>query len=382
MSKNNPSILFVANVDKEHILKFHVPTIRMLTEKGWSVDVACAGSEAVPFCRNRYILHYERSPFTPKLFVGIAELCRIINKNNYDIVYCHTPVGGLAARIASIKSRKRGKTKVVYFAHGYHFFKGAPLVNKLIYYPIEKILSYFTDTIITINDEDYEITKNKFRSCKAYKTNGIGIDTDKFIPDADRIAIRNEYREAMNIPSDATVLVYLAELIKNKNQYFLLRVLKKLIDDGNKNIFLVLAGIDHSDGDIPGYAKEMNVADNVRFLGWRSDIRNLYYMSDICTASSIREGFGLNIAEAMLCEIPVVATENRGHNTIIEDGKNGFLATQGNEDTYAKKILTIINDDRLRQAFVSTASEDAKKYTTDIVLKDLYNILSSQLEDK
>ena len=107
MSRNNPKILFVANIDKEHILKFHIPTIRMLRNKNWIVDVACAGNEEIPYCSNRFVLHYERSPFTPKLFKGISELYRIIKENDYDIVYCHTPVGGLAARIASIKARKK-----------------------------------------------------------------------------------------------------------------------------------------------------------------------------------------------------------------------------------------------------------------------------------
>lgn len=381
MSRNNPKILFVANVDKEHILKFHTPTIKMLRDKNWIVDVACAGNEEIPFCNNRYVLHYERSPFTPKLFKGISELCKIINENDYDMVYCHTPVGGLAARIASIKARKKG-TKVIYFAHGYHFFKGAPLLNWLIYYTIEKIMSLFTDSIITINDEDFEITKKNFRNCTPYKINGIGIDTEKFKADTDNSNIRAQYRESMNIPEDATVLVYLAELIKNKNQFFLLRVLKKLIDDGNNNIYLVLAGIDHADGKVENYAEELNIRDNIRYLGWRNDIRNLYCMSDICTASSIREGFGLNIAEAMLCSIPVVAAENRGHNTIIKDGYNGYLVPQGDENTFAEKILSLINNEKEREMIVTNASHGAEKYTTGVVLNDLYDILSSHIQEE
>ena len=365
MSKNNPKILFVANVDKEHILKFHIPTIKMLRDKNWIVDVACAGNEEIPFCNNRYVLHYERSPFTPKLFKGISELCKIINENDYDIVYCHTPVGGLAARIASIKARKKG-SKVIYFAHGYHFYKGAPLLNWLIYYTIEKIMSLFTDSIITINDEDFEITKKNFRNCTPYKINGIGIDTEKFEADTDNSDIRAQYRESMNIPADATVLVYLAELIKNKNQLFLLRVLKKLIDDGNNNIYLVLAGIDHADGKVENYAEELNI----------------YCMSDICTASSIREGFGLNIAEAMLCSIPVVAAENRGHNTIIKDGYNGYLVPQGDENTFAEKILSLINNEKEREMIVTNASHGAEKYTTGVVLNDLHDILSSHIQEE
>lgn len=378
MNINKPKILFVANVDKEHILKFHIPTIKMLSEKNWNVDVACAGSENIPFCDNRYILHYERSPFTPKLFVGIKELYEIIKNNNYNIVYCHTPVGGLAARLASIKARKKN-TKVIYFSHGYHFFKGAPLLNWLIYYPIEKILSYVTDSIITINTEDFEITKKRFSTCKAYMINGIGIDTRKFICKDNRDEIRKKYRNEMNIPNEATVLIYLAELIKNKNQYFLLRVLKNLIDNGHNDIYLVLAGLDHSDGDIENYAKELGVEKNVRFLGWRDDVCQLYLMSDICTASSIREGFGLNIVEAMLCSIPVIAVKNRGHNSIINDGKTGFLVNQNDVDTFTDRILQLIKNDDLKKSFIANALKETNLYTTDTILNDLYDILSSHL---
>ena len=136
------------------------------------------------------------------------------------------------------------------------------------------------------------------------------------------------------------------------------------------------------DFDFAKYAEELNIENHVRYLGWRNDIRNLYYMSDICTASSIREGFGLNIAEAMLCSTPVIATKNRGHNTIIKDGHNGYLINQGDENAFAEKILSLINNEKKREMLISNASRDAEKYTTDVVLKDLYNILSSHIQEE
>ena len=375
--KQNPRILFVANVDKEHILKFHIPTIKMLSENGWIVDVACAGTENIPFCNNRYTLHYERTPFSPKLFVGIKELKHILKNNHYDIIYCHTPVGGLAARLASISIRNK-HTKVIYFSHGYHFFEGAPILNWLIYYPIEKILSYFTDSVITINKEDFEITKNKFKTCKAYFINGIGIDTEKFNFE-NRDYIRSKYRKELNIADDSLVLIYLAELIKNKNQYFLIRVIKYLIDKGFDNVVLVLAGIDHTDGDIEKYAKQLGVENNIRFLGWRNDVCNLYLMSDICTASSIREGFGLNIVEAMLCSVPVIAVKNRGHNSIITDTVNGFLVEQNDVSTFADRITELSHNNQLRELFIYNSQKNTHLYTTETILKELYCILSSHL---
>lgn len=377
--ERKPRVLLVANVAKEHVLKFHIPTIKMLKECGWYVDVACSGKDKVPYCDHQYNMSYKRSPFTILTLVGIKELKGIIDKGNYDIVYCHTPVGGFVGRIASIKARKRG-LKVVYFAHGYHFFRSAPKINWLIYYPIEKILSKITDAIILINKEDYILTKERFRNCKAYLINGIGIDQTRFVV-KNQEEIRKTYRKQMNIPDDSIVLVYLAELLPNKNQIFLMDVLKIVLTK-KENVYLILAGFDHSNGQFEEYAKKIGVSKNICFLGWREDIGNLYAMSDICTASSIREGFGLNLVEAMFCGIPVVATKNRGHETIIKDGENGFLVGLGDKKRFAECILRLIDEPELRGSFADVGKREAEKFTSLQILKDIKRILEENMISK
>lgn len=374
--KKQPRILLVANVAKEHVIKFHIPTIKMMHERGWHVDVACSGNEKISYCNQQFVLSYKRSPFNFAIIKGIYELKKIINEGRYDIIYCHTPVGGVAARIASVKARKQG-TKVIYFAHGYHFFKGAPKINWLIYYPIEKVMSLLTDSIILINREDYELTTKKLKNCKAYQLNGIGVDITRF-DIADREKVRCEYRRQMEIPEDANVLIYLAELLPNKNQVFLMRVLKQVLQS-EPNTYLILAGFDHSDGEFEKYAKKMGISKNVRFLGWREDVANLYSMSDICTASSIREGFGLNLVEAMVCGIPVIATKNRGHETIIKNGENGFLVDLGDENTFAERVIQLIGDKRLRKKFIERGRSEQKKYESSTILNDIQRIMEEHL---
>lgn len=371
-----PKILLVANVAKEHVLKFHVPTIKTLVEQGWHVDVACAGNEEIPYCHQRFVMSYKRSPFNFAIFKGIKELVKIVRDGEYDIIYCHTPVGGLAARIAARKIRKNG-TKVIYFAHGYHFFKGAPKQNWIIYYPIEKIMSLITDSIILINREDYKLTKRRFSNCKAYLLNGIGINTSRFkIENKD--VVKNEYRKHMGIPEDATVLIYLAELLPNKNQTFLMRVLKRILEK-KENVYLVLAGFDHCNGDFERYADKIGVKDHVRFLGWREDVGNLYAMADICTATSIREGFGLNLVEAMACGIPIVATKNRGHEMIIRDNENGFMVDLGDEATFEKRILQLIDDQTLQNRFVEIGMQEQYRYSSEVVTSEIIKILEAHL---
>lgn len=374
--RSQPKVLLVANVSKEHVLKFHVPTIKFLAESGWHIDVACSGQEKVPYCNNQFRMSYRRSPFNRYIFKGIKELKEIIDTEKYDIVYCHTPVGAFAARLASIGARKAG-TKVVYMAHGFHFYAGAPVQNWLLFYPIERILSHFTDGMILINGEDYQRAKTQFHQKRTYLLDGIGVDLTRF-PAADGAEIRRSYRAELNIPQDATVLVYLAELIPNKNQTMLLHVLKSL-RDSEENVYLVLAGIDHTDGALVKYAQELGVSEGLRYLGWRSDVTNLYAMADICTASSIREGFGVNIVEAMASGLPVVATDNRGHRAIIRNGENGFLVAKQDEALFEQRIMELIADRDLRKRIVSNAYPHLGKYSTSVITNRIRDILAEYL---
>ena len=249
-------ILFVANVAKEHIIKFHIPTIKRLSEEGWIVDVACGGKEEIPYCRKQFELPIDRSPFKTHFFKGIHLLKKIEEKETYDIIYCHTSVGSVVAKLASIKERKRG-TKVIHFAHGTYFYKGAPLYNWILYFPLFKALSYVTDATIAITEEDFHFSSKHFSHAKTYYVDGIGVDPNRFII-PDREAARAQYRRELKIPLDAIVLIYLAELSKNKNQQLLIRVLAKVLKE-NEKVFLVLPGRDYTGGELERLAQQRGV---------------------------------------------------------------------------------------------------------------------------
>lgn len=371
-----PKILFVANVTKDHILKFHVPTIKKLVEKGWIVDVASGGSEEIPVCHRHIVLPIDRSPFKGNLLKGIIQLKKEIKNNCYDIVYCHTEVGGIVGRIAACSFRKDG-LKVVKLDHGFYFYKGANWFTWALHFPVDKILSKLTDTFITINKEDYDLVKHHFKYCKNYIIDGIGVDPIRFVI-TEKEEIRKNYRLKFNIPQDATVLIYLAELSKNKNQILLMDALKLALKE-RKDIFLVLAGIDRMNGEYLKYAHKIGVEKNILFLGWRSDVNNLYAMSDICTASSIREGFGLNLVEAMYCGLPVIASNNRGHSTVIRNGENGYLVDKGDVATFAQRIISLSNDINKRKQFVEVAEREKIKFSSDSITNRLYEILKTEL---
>lgn len=370
MDKKQKKVLLVANVVKEHVLKFHVPTIRYLKGQGWTVDVAASGEEDVPYCDRQIRGMWKRSPFTLDTIRGAVQLRKLLSQEHYDIVYCHTPVGALVARLAAGKARRQG-TKVVYFAHGFHFYTGAPLMNWLLFYPVEKLLAHRTDLLITLNDEDYTRARMRFpKKLPVMRVPGVGVDFSR-LETENAQQKRAQLRSEWGIGQDALVLIYVAELIQNKNQQMLFEALKK-IKEKHTDTYLVLVGPDHADGSYQRLAQQMGVADSVVFTLWRSDVGACLRAADIAVASSKREGLALNIVEAMYCGLPVVATDNRGHVPIIRDGENGFLVHVNDSDKMAARVLEIAGDAQLREKL---SHHDVSQYSAQAVAEQIYGIL-------
>lgn len=362
-------ILIVANVAKEHIIKFHLPTIKMLKENGWNVQVACSGEDEVPYCDKQWRMKYKRNPFTFNTIIGIFQLRKILNNEDFDIIHCHTPTGGIVARIATINLKN--KPKVIYTSHGFHFFKGAPFLNWMLFFPVEKFLSYFTDILITINQEDFENAKKyNFHAKKILKISGVGVKLNKY--KVNDKSLRLKYREMLNIPKDSFVLIYVAEIIKNKNQKMILNALKEVQKD-IPNTYLLLVGPDHTTGEFFSYAKDMKIK-NVIFTGWRSDVPNLLNCSDCYVASSIREGLGINLIEAMSSRLPVIASDNRGHRDIIKNNTNGILIKLNDYKAMAEAIINIYQNPEFREELVQNSQKTINDFENDVILEKLKRI--------
>ena len=366
--KEDKKVLIVANVAKEHILKFHVPTIKMLKEEGWQVDVACAGEEDVPYCDHQFRMSYERNPFSIKTLKGIFELREILKRENYNVIHCHTPTGGVAARVAAIGLRNR--PYVMYTAHGFHFFKGSAIINWLVYFPAEWILSCLTDRLIVINKEDYyNAKKYKMRMKDLRILYGMGVDKEKFtkpVPKEICEALKAEF----SIPSDEVIFTYVAEILENKNQEVLIKALKKVRQETGKGI-LILVGPEHDEGAYKQLAKAEGVSEYIRFTGWRNDVTSFYAITDIYVASSLREGLGLNLVEAQFAGLPVIASKNRGHKEIIKDGKNGYLIEPDNVNGFAEKMIVLIENEELRKKICEEGRKSAEKFSMESSLKTI-----------
>ncbi|HET7656705.1 MAG TPA: glycosyltransferase, partial [Bacillales bacterium] len=213
-------VLFCATVDF-HFQLFHVPYLRWFKERGWEVHVAANGQLMLPYVDHKFDLNIERSPLGKSNIAAYRELKEIIHSNDYDIIHCHTPVGGALARLAARKARLRG-TKVIYTAHGFHFCKGSQVLNWILYYPIERMLARYTDCLITINQEDEEFARRHlFHAGRIEHVHGVGVDTERFKPIEEKQ--KDEWRKANGYEPGAFLMFYAAEFNKNKNQQLLIR---------------------------------------------------------------------------------------------------------------------------------------------------------------
>ena len=365
-------ILYVATV-AEHFYYFHLPCFKLFKEKGWRVDVACGGERELPFCDNRFKISIKRSPADKENLKAYKELNKIIRDGGYDIIHCHTPMGGILARIAARGERKKG-TKVVYTAHGFHFYKGAPALNWLVYYPIELVMSAMTDCLITINDEDFAFAKKHLKAKKTVKVNGVGYNSDKFfrISDDEKRKLRSE----KGFSQEETLLIYVAEMNENKNQSMLIRSMKKLTEDGG-NYRLLIVGADNISGKYVSLASELGVSDRVDFLGHREDVCTLVQLSDIAVGSSLREGLPVNVMEAMACGLPVVLSDNRGHRALCRDGYNGFVVAPNDDEAMAKRIKKLKEDRPLYDTMSENAVGFIKTFSKENVIEELKAVYES-----
>ena len=357
-----PKILFVATVP-EHFRYFHLPCFKMLQEHGYEVHTVCGKAEAFPYTDKQFVIPIGRSPFDPHNVKGLRQLQKIIREGQYDIIHAHTPTGGALARIAAVHARKSG-TRVLYTAHGFHFYKGASLLNWFVLFPVEWILSFLTDTILTINTEDYGLAQKRLHAKRTVYIHGVGCDTAQYrrADEEERAATRAEW----GVGPDDPLLVYVAELNENKHQDLLIRAVTALQSDYPR-LRLLLVGPDHIGGVYMRLTLQQHAP--VIFTGERHDIPRILACCDMYAASSLREGLPVNIMEAMAAGLPVVAMRNRGHCALVQDGETGFLVDT--QSQMEEKLCLLLDDAALRQ----TLGENAKAHVADFdvrrVLKEL-----------
>jgi glycosyltransferase involved in cell wall biosynthesis len=340
----------------------------MLVSEGHSVDLACndKGWPIDAFYETLGCQYYHvdlsRSPLSWDNVKAYGQLKKVIKDGGYDIVHCHTPNASVITRLVCRKYRKKAGLKVFYTAHGFHFYKGAPKLNWTVYYPVEKFCSRYTDKLITINKEDYNLAKEKFRAGEVCYIPGVGIDLSRF----ENVQVdRNAKRREIGVPEDAFLLLSVGELSTRKNHRLVIRALSEI---PNTNIHYAIVGKGDLFEELNSTVKELNLSDRVHFLGYRSDIAEIYKATDVCCFPSIQEGLPVALMEAMACALPVVCSNIRGNVDLIDQNR-GILFDPYSVDQCSSALITILNCDTNQMG--ARNKERVKNYSIENIIEKM-----------
>ena len=339
-----PKALVVASV-ASMIQQFNMHNIQLLLDQGYIVDGVCNCKEGNTISDEKVkemvrelaekgvsVTHVPipRKIYDIKgIFKSIKQIRKMCKKEKYALMHCQSPIGSVVARAAAIKARKNGM-KVIYTAHGFHFYKGAPKKNWIIFYQIEKVFSYVTDVLITINKEDYTFAKKHMNAKQVEYLPGVGIDTEKFwLENFDEETKRAE----LGITKNDLMILSVGELNKNKNQEVIIRAIAKLNDS---RIHYFIAGRGDKEEYLRNLAKSLGV--NLQLLGYRTDIIELLNTADIFALPSLREGLSVALMEAMSAGLPCIVSRIRGNVDLIEEGKGGYLCEPDDVDGFKNRI--------------------------------------------
>jgi len=370
-------VLFVATVVKTHIMEFHIPYLKLFQDMGWETAVAAKNDYedpvdcVIPHCDHYYDIPFARLPWKKDNLSAYTRLKKLVEEENYDLIHCHTPVGAMIARLAAAGVRKRG-TKVIYTAHGFHFFRGAPLINWLLYFPAEWLLAGLTDVLITINKEDYAFAQKHIHAKRVEYVPGVGVDTARFCAgETDRGAKRRE----LGYGETDFLLLTVAEMTKNKNHTTVLKALSLLKQKPEfQNMYYLICGRGEQWNALENEAKELGISEHVRFLGYRHDVPQLCGCSDLFVFMTMREGLPVALMEAMSSGLPTVCQAIRGNTDLIENGVEGDF-TANDPRAVADAIWKLYTDPDRRRQMGCAAAEKVKRFgkeNVQRVMKEIY----------
>ena len=351
--------------------QFNMPNIQLLQEMGYEVHVACNFEEGNTCSKEKildlkrrlknmqikyYQIDFSRSVSNlEKNLKAYRQVYLLMKREKYEFVHCHSPIGGVIGRLVGHRTR----TKVIYTAHGFHFFKGAPIKNWILYYPVERFLARYTDVLITINKEDYHRAKN-FKAKNVEYIPGVGVDIERFIKSN---TSRKDKRKELGISNEAFILLSVGELSSRKNHQVVIDALGKIKDT---NIYYVIAGNGRLYNEYLKSAQEYGIVDQVLLLGPRTDINELCQMADVFVHPSVREGLGIAPLEAMAAGLPLISSYVNGIKDYTKDGVTG-LCIQNPRDVDAMKNAILKMKDN--KEFCNQCAERNKKIARKFDIK-------------
>lgn len=373
-------ILFISNITNE-ITNFAIPSIYASKNLGIEFHHAANWSNVSEDMRKKeeekygikiHNIDFERNPFRLRNYKAYKQLLNLMKGNSFDVVHCNTPIGGILGRICAKQS---GVSKVIYTAHGFHFYEGAPKINNTVYKAVERILGKLTDTIITMNIEDYNAAKNfKLRNNgKVYYVPGVGVNSNEYqLNSLDKSKLRGK----LGLKDDDIVLITIGELINRKNHE---TSIKSIYKSKNNKIKLLICGEGSQKDELIKLVKELGLEDRIYFLGFRTDIKELLNISDIFIFPSYQEGLPRAMMEAMSSGLPCIASSIRGNVDLINNEKGGYLHHPNDVDAFANSINIISSNKELRTNMKKINLQNIGKFDIENIKSIINKIYKEEL---
>ena len=378
MDKGYPKkVLMTASVPSM-IGQFNMDNLHLLKEMGYQVHVACNFQDRSVWSEKRIAqfqktmyengiqckqMEFSRSPFSFSRHIrSYQKLCADMRKEKYTFVHCHTPVAAAITRLAAVKTG----TRVLYTAHGFHFYRHAPWWNWILYYPLERVLSYRTDILLTMNREDLRLARRYLCAKETDYIPGIGIDTEKFLlskgvmhSKKEQERFREEKRKQLGLRKEDIVLLSVGELSKRKNHRMVLEALSQI---QGTQIRYVICGRGDKEQALKNEAAHRGLSEKVIFAGYRSDVEEFYQMADLFVFPSIQEGLPVALMEAMASGIPCLASDIRGNTDLLASMADTCLFPLDKPKIFLEKMEALIGNPQLRERVQKKNLEEIKKF--------------------
>lgn len=368
-------VLFAATL-RSHIGQFHQPYLKFFKNAGYEVHIAAKDNSnqkkiKIGHYDQFHPICYERLPLKRENIKAYFQMKNLLKQHQYDIIHCHTPVAAVITRLVSRPYRKKG-LKVIYTAHGFHFFKGAPRKNWLIYYRVEKFLSRFTDCLITINQEDYRwVLSNGFSAKSINFIKGVGVDLKEFVSQTEekKKALRKQY----HYNNDEFILLYAANLSYRKHQDLIIKAAARARNQVS-NLKIILAGTGEREEEYRSMIKDFELENTVEMIGYVREIPKYMGLVDGVVSTARQEGLPINIVEAMATGLPIIATDCRGNRDLVKDNVNGFIVGIDDIEGMTRAIIKLSKSEGLCRCFGEKSINLVEKYSLRSVQKEMAKI--------
>lgn len=378
------SLLFVTTIPGT-LRAFLQPFARHFQAKGWRVDAMAQGISTCPRCLQTFDrvweVEWSRNPLDPQnLIVAPKQIRAAVEQTGYDIVHVHTPVAAFVTRYALNNLRQQGKPKIIYTAHGFHFYRGGKPLKNLSFLALEKLAGRWTDYLVVINREDEEAAKRYgiVPTQRVCYTPGIGVDTEYYSPSAVPEAEVVRVRQELGLSPESPLFLSIAEFNPGKRHQDILKALARL---GRSDVHMAFAGTGPLMEQMQQLASDLGMKERVHFLGYRPDVPALIRACVATLLASEREGLPRSVMESLCLEIPVIGTQTRGIRDLLE-GDCGLIVKLGDVEGLAEAMAWMLDHPEAAKMMGKRGRERMNSYDLRQIIKQYDHLYAQALEEK